>query len=332
MKILSVSITVFIITIYYSCAQHINTSSADALEIKKRILLVTLPDPSKHFLAQYAEEDSSKSMIFINDIEGQRKIFKKVVLERWKFNDSILIVTAKEAKSLMKQFPGKYALMRIDEQNQPTAYVRTNGITRVSQSTGWIKFDDSFEYNYAKRYGLMMLGITSIVIELPGRAVNVYLPKVSPSEGDFIFALHQMEYILTATLKVENYSSGKIYKETKHRSKELENKILLLDGKELKCKEEDIAKAYPYPFKIVNYETIENALKTGAIENVTIQSSRYDAANSVLCLSNTGNGTLYGYMTCPTFNYGAIDPAHITIQVNYPGITLEQLKELAKSE
>jgi len=328
MKILSFFLTVSVATVYFSHAQHINTSFADAMEIRKRILLVALQD--EYFLAQHPGVDSLEAVMFRNDIEGQRKSFKKAVSEHWKFNDSIVVLSENEAKSLMKQFPEKYALMKVDKQKQYDVYFKANSNTPLSQTAGWSKYNDSLVYNYVNRYGIMMLGITSVVIELPRPVANVYLPKVSPSEGDFIFALHQLEYILTATLKAENYSSNKIYKDSKKLSDQLKNKTLLLDRRELACKEEDIAKVYPYPFKIVSYETIENALKTRDSESITIQSLKFDLDMSVLCLNNTGDGTVYGYLIIPTFNYGYGAHGSMTIRVTIQGITLKHLEKFCK--
>ncbi len=312
------------IAVFESNAQHVNTSSKEAMDLQKKILLIALPEEDKHFLSQLAEENPEFSTSYKSDIEGQRAAFRKTVSEQWTFNDSLVFCSQKDAKILLKNAPEKYAVLKFDEQNQDKVYVKDHH--RVLQTTGWEKQGDAFLYMTNKRYSVGMLGITSLVIESPKIIQRVYLPKISPSEGDFIFALHHMEYLLSTLLKSETASTNKIYREASALSEHLKNKTLLLDRNELGCQPGDIQKGYPYPFSISSYAEVEKALQRRDKDIVVVQSVRYDAHNSAFYLCNAGDGTVYRFFTDPTFKYGEIDGSHYTIQVFYPAINAEHFR------
>ncbi|HVD96809.1 MAG TPA: hypothetical protein VNB90_01310 [Cytophagaceae bacterium] len=313
----------FFFFIMHASAQYMNTSPEEAQQLKKRILLIVLPQEDKHYLAQLAEENPADSSVYLEDLAGQQYAMKKAVTEQWKFNDSLSFCSLKEARSLLKNFPEKYAILRMEEQLQDKVYVSWH--QRVAQTTSWAKHGETLYYSANKRYNLPMLGITVMVIEAPKRIIRAYLPKISPSEGDFIFAFHQMEYVLSSVIKTGEPAS-KLYR-SDIKAGQLKNKILLLDRRELKCTAEEIQKVYPYPFQIVEYITIEHALRTRDDRYVIIQNSRFEASNSTYYLCNASDGAIYYEFIEPTFGYGKIDGSNLTIQVYYPALKPGQLEQ-----
>lgn len=325
-------IVFFILSLFISTgyAQYINTSHKDALEVKKRILLVGLPEDDKFLLEQYEQDSSEYVTLYKNDMEGQRQALKEAALKYWEYTDSVVVFSLKEAKSLVKKFPEKYALMTFGEQFQDRYYVKNNNISN-SPLVSWQKKDGKFSYNSGKRYSVKVLGITSLVIELPKKIFEIYLPKISPSTGDFIFALKQIQYVLSSILKSEEGSANKLYRTINAKSEELKKKTLLIDAREVECKEDAVKKAYPYPFKIVNYEAIEDALKTKDDQYVLIQAVRFDTQNSSYYISSAANGEIYCNFIEPTFNYGQRNGAY-SIIVLYPYINTKHLEKYGSGQ
>ena len=319
-KIISLFVLALGVTTIYS--QHINTSYKDALEIKKRVLLVGLPADDKYLLDMYEQDSAAYVTLYSTEMEGQRQALKEAVVNHWKFTDSIVITSYKEAKSLIKKFPEKYVLLHFGEQLQDRVYVRHGKTT--PPLTCWENRDGKFIYNARKRYSVKMLGITSLVLELPKRVFEVHLPKMSPSTGDFIYAIRQMEYVLSDLLKSEESTANKLYRNVYLVSEELKTKTLLIDAKEVNCSAEDIKKAYPYPFKLVSYDVIDDALKNKDDNFAIIQASRFDTQNSTHYVVNAGNGKIYSNFNDNTFNYG--EQHGYSVMVLYPFITSKELE------
>lgn len=303
-------------------AQLITTSHEDAIAVKNRILLVALPEEDKYLVSE-KQSQTEYLRLYRNDMEGQRKAFQACVLKYWKFNDSIVVLPFKEAKSVMKKNPGKYAMLRYDAKAQDQIYMKTNDSIPI---VAWSQTAGNYHYDNAARYDFRMLTVTSLVIELPKRVMQVFLPKLSPSTGDFIYAIRQMDYVLNNVSKAEGRTLKTVYKEMPQLVPELKTKTLLLDINEMNTKDglrniELVKKHYPYPVQLVNYNELETVLKSGDTRYATAVHARYDFHNSTFCISNTGDGTIYNYFIGPTFDYGDdIDETKYTIMIYYPAI------------
>jgi hypothetical protein len=313
-----------------SYAQYVNTSHQDALEVKKRILLVALPEDDKFLLEQYEQDNAQYGTLYKIDMEGQRQALKEAVLNHWKLTDSVIVTSPKEVKTLVKKFPGKYAVLKFGEQFQDRSYIKNNNASNPPL-VSWEKNRGECFYNSSSRYSVKMLGITSLVIELPKKVFEVYLPKMSPSTGDFTFALKQVQYVLSTLLNSEEGSANKLYRNINLKSEELKNKVLLIDAREKDCTEDAVKKAYPFPFKIVNYEVIENALKTKDDQYAVVQAVRFDTQNSIHYISNAATGEIYCNFIEPTFNYGQQNGAY-SIRVLYPFINTRLLEKYGSGQ
>ncbi|HTF80299.1 MAG TPA: hypothetical protein VL947_01185 [Cytophagales bacterium] len=324
MKTLFISAILIGLTTIY--AQKANTTFKDAQEIKRRTLLLVLPENNKVTLKGYIEEDSTFGKLYTEDIEGQRAALKKAVLRFWTFTDSVVVVSSQEAKALQKNEPKKYAVMKIGENTQDRVYIHSHP---EPPQAAWSASYGELVYDHNMRYNLRMLGVTTLVIGLPGKAIEVHLPKVSPSEGDFIYAVSQMNYILSYVLQSEEHSSNKLLrKQEEAKAQNLMNKTLLLDAQELGCTNDEIKKVYPYPFKIVNYRDIEVAIMRKDTDYMMITGSRIDPLRTTYLLSNTGDGTIYYNFTEPTFNYG--ESQGYAIAVLYPSLNAAHLRKIGK--
>lgn len=215
-------------------AQLVNTTQLDALSLKKRILLVALPEEDKYFVSEKQDQPLFLERYTV-DLNGQREAFKTVVLTHWKFTDSIVVLPLKEAKTLMKKNPDRYALLRYSEKSQDRIYIKEMDSIPI---VAWTQANGSYIYQNAARYDFRMLTVTSLVIELPKRVIQVFLPKLSPSKGDFIYAIHQMDYILNNVLQAEGRNLKSLYKEMPQLTEQLKNKTLLLDINEMSIKED----------------------------------------------------------------------------------------------
>ncbi|MDF2455156.1 MAG: hypothetical protein K0R51_1149 [Cytophagaceae bacterium] len=326
-----IQILFFSFLAFYAQAQLITTSQEDAIAVKNRILLLALPEEDKYMMSE-KQDQTEYLRLYRNDLEGQRKAFQASVLKYWQFNDSIVVLSFKEAKNLMKKNPGKYAMLRYDDKTQDQIYIKTSDSIPV---VSWSQTAGNYHYYNAARYDFRMLTVTSLVIELPKRVLQVFLPKLSPSTGDFIYAIRQMNYVLNNVSKTEGRTLKTVYKEMPQLIQELKTKTLLLDINEMNTKDglrnlELVKKYYPYPVQLVNYNELENILKSGDTRYATVVHARYDFHNSTFCICNAGDGTLYNYFIGPTFDYGDdIDETKYTIMIYYPTINKLNLERYA---
>lgn len=314
-----------LICLHYSYSQNVNITYENAQEIKRRNLLLVLPEYSKMVINDLAQEDSSFVKMYTDDMDGQRAALEKVVLEHWTFSDSVKMVSAKEAKMLQKKNPGKYAVLKIGENVQDRVYIHSGA---EPPQVAWSKSQGALYYEYPLRYNLRLLGVTTLVITLPKKVVEVYLPKTSPSEGDFIYGVKQINYLLSSILQSPDNSSNKLLRNLEVSSDLLENKILLLDAQELGSSAKEIKDVYPYPIKIVSYPEIEKVLKSKNDGYLVITGSRIDPHRTYYVLSDASDGTIRATLTEPTFGYG--ESKGYSIQVLYPSLKAQQLRKLAK--
>jgi hypothetical protein len=86
------------------------------------------------------------------------------------------------------------------------------------------------------------------------------MPNVYPTEGDLALGLQMMQNFLQARL--DGKKRNEILDEAKENKSLLESKTLLIDRQDIKggLSQAQIKSAYPYPFKIVDYQTIEKAI------------------------------------------------------------------------
>lgn len=331
MQFLFNTLTCFFFSQSVVFAQLVTTTQQDALAIQKRILLVALPEEDKYLLSEKQDHPEYIRM-YKEDLDGQRNAFQAMVIKYWTFTDSMVVLPYKEAKSLMKKNPDKFAMLRYDDKSQDRIYVNTNDTIPI---VAWTKSNGKYYYHHASRYDFRELTVTSLVIELPKRVLQVFLPKLSPSEGDFIYAIRQMNYILTDVLKSEGRSTKELQKERPLLAEQLRTKILLLDINEMNRAEglitiQEVKKYYPYPVQLVNYTELETILKSGDTRYAIAVHCRYDFHNSTFHVSNAGDGTIYCHFIGPTFDYGNdIDKTNYLIRIHYPTVNKLNLERYA---
>ncbi|MBC7487004.1 MAG: hypothetical protein H7282_09665 [Cytophagaceae bacterium] len=331
MRFLFYTLTCFILLQSIVLAQLVTTTQQEALAIQKRILLVALPEEDKYLLSE-KQDHPEYIRIYKEDVVGQRNAFQAMVIKHWTFTDSMVVLPYKEAKSLMKKNPDKFAMLRYDDKSQDRIYVNTHDTIPI---VAWTQANGKYYYHNASRYDFRELTVTSLVIELPKRVLQVFLPKLSPSEGDFIYAIRQMNYILTDVSKSEGRSTKDLQKERPQMAEQLKTKILLLDINEMNREEGlinilEVEKHYPYPVQLVNYNELENILKSGDTRYVIAVHCRYDFHNSTFYVSNAGDGTIYCQFIGPTFDYGNnIDKTNYLLRIHYPAINKLNLERYA---
>ena len=163
MQFLLYTLTCIILSQSIIFAQLVNTTQQDALSIQKRILLVALPEEDKYLLSEKQDYPEYIRM-YKDDQAAQRHAFQAMVIKHWTFTDSIVVLPFKEAKSLMKKNPDKFALLRYDDKAQDRIYVNTQDTIPI---TAWTQANGNFYYHNASRYDFRELTVTSLVIELP---------------------------------------------------------------------------------------------------------------------------------------------------------------------
>lgn len=202
----------------------------DITALKQRKLIVVL------------RETNSKKAADIAYVKEFNEVLKRAVPNFWTYNTDITYMTKDEVSKLIKAKDKSHAVLEFSIWNV-TNY-SSNGINGMRYAT------DSWKSS--------TLDVS--LIEKSNKAVaSANLPSLYPSEGDLAGAMQMIQHYM------DNRLAGKsgfdVRDEIKTNSKELQNKTLLLDKKEIaKLTSAEIKEAYGLPYKVVDYNVIEEAI------------------------------------------------------------------------
>jgi hypothetical protein len=304
-------------------AQYLATSPEIATKIKGLVILVGLEQENPELLQLYKNEPENLK-VYKDGIVGKNFALKNAIENYWTYSKEKKYLPLKEAKALMKQEKDKYALISFDDTWETDLL-----LTPDKLDGGWSYIDGKLKYNERARYNINNIRISGLIIGLPKKVFEVFLPNVYPSEGDLIYAVQKMQYSLNF-ISSTGKSMDKYYIETDKRADELQSKTLLINGSELnKALTSDILKQnYPFPYKLTNYSTIETALKNKDTTVAIVTISRYDPQNSEYIVTNAGNGKLYFFKSYYTYEHG-VQMGDFAIMVTPYGLTVGVVSGIA---
>lgn len=287
--------------------RYINTSYGDAVSIQKRILLVGLEEEKQDALTLYQNEPEDLAR-YKNFVAGKNLVLKKSITNLWTFSSEIQYLPITEAKKLMKEQKEKYALIHYADSWSEDYFIFDERPEARNAITGWKKKNDSLFYNVSCRYVMNNMVVTNLMITLPKKAIEVLLPNLYPSEGDLIYAIQRMQYMLRYVL-VPGQSMNHMFQHIPDHSGILKEKILLIDINTFLpgIKKEEMLAAYKYPFLAVQYQVIEKALKEKDPRYAVLTIYKETATNAVHVISDAADGTIYFSRIFPAVDY----PAHM---------------------
>jgi hypothetical protein len=309
-------------------AQYVSTTTASALAIKDRILLVGLAEENPDDLLLFQDQPKNIEGYYIS-IEGKNQALKNAVAACWTYSNKVQYLPLKQAQKLMKAEKDKYALLHFEDPGISGNWVYHDNKIERPAPFAWKKKEGVLSYdNDARRY-IENLTISSLVIDLPKKSIEIQLPICYPSEGDLINALQEMQFTLNYVL-VPEHTIHQFHKETYQRAGLLKNKTLLIDNRDLsyKLKKVDLSTLYLFSVKVVPYDVIEKALKEKDSHYAIVTIARYDPSNSIHTITDAGDGNVYYYKTFLTYEHGnQIGMVGLTV---WPfGVTKDQITDYA---
>ncbi|MBC7451824.1 MAG: hypothetical protein H7259_10080 [Cytophagales bacterium] len=280
-------------SILFAQERYINTTTADALSIQSRILLVGLEEETQEYLALY-KNDADNLARYKNFIAGKNLILKRAITDRWKYNTQIQYLPLSEAKKLMKEQKDIYALLQYAGEWGEDAFIIDAQPEYRNSITGWKRKGDSLVYNVNSRYAMSNQVVSSLLITLPKKVIEVMFPNMYPSEGDLLYAVERMQY----SLKYVSNPGASINSMLQHLcdvAPELKQKTLLIDMNTIMpgTTQAEMAKAYPFPFKAVQYNMIEKALIEKDEQYAVLTVYNESQSSGVHVISNAADGKVY---------------------------------------
>ncbi|OJJ18798.1 hypothetical protein BKI52_24830 [marine bacterium AO1-C] len=290
----------------FAYGQSANTSRKEALDIKRRVLLIPI-------------------------VKGKGKknseMFQQLVKKYWTFNESIEYVPAAKVKGMMKKDKAKYALL--------TYSVFTEWAIRKTRNPLYNERSKLMRSKYT-RDPYVANTIATLMITLNGRKslIKTNLSANYSLERNTIYGLMQLQYLLNYLVENPKHRSLATFyrRQAPKNGPELKNKTLLID-KELLSKKLDIAKIkdyYPFPYKLADAPMIDEALKTRSdqyafIHIASIESGR--GAMHIQFISSTKDGKIYLYVAPRAFSIAGLNGIKFR---QFHKIGKKQLKRYAK--
>lgn len=219
--------------------------------LKERQLIVVMKELSQYQLKKLRK----KPDVIKNTEEYYRYInghLQSVVPKFWTFNNKeILYKTPSQIQKLQQDPSSPYAVL-YHSVIETTEYASGGYAGARFKADSWktsVMMIDLIEnYNPEATY----------IKSKPVYYTN--LPSIYPSKADLAFGTQMIQNYLEARLLGKNRKEA--MEEVREYSKALETKTLLLAKEDMKesLTDEEIKKAYPYSYQVVDYLTIEEAI------------------------------------------------------------------------
>jgi hypothetical protein len=309
-------------------SQYVNCGWDNAMALKNKTILVGLEEVQQSTIA-YFKNDTNYLHQYRSEIEGLNEALKKVVKTHWTYSQNPEFMPLSEARKLLKENKGKYAIVHFEEKENDVTYTPSRKLNGDHPIVGWSKHQEKWEYNYNLRDRVKSIVVNKLVLDAPKTIIEVYLPKRIASLGDLAFGIQHMQYLLNSLSKKNPTTEKILFDRAIQTRASLARKTLMIDRKETRLGFTEIQNFYSYKIKMVNYQEIENAvlLKDTSVAFITL--SKFDETNSAHYISNAGTGAVYFFGTSPTYDYSSTKGGGY-IKYTYPGIREGDFEEYFK--
>jgi hypothetical protein len=215
---------------------------SEVKEVKTRPVVVMLEEEDPKLVKKFSKKPQELAA-YREEIKRVNTELPLVVSKLWVFNAVPTLKTRSEIERLR------------DEKNKEFDVIQLNRI----EVTDYTK-NGMFRYAGTSK---TIATISIDLIEKQGRGNPVYylnLPNAYPTQGDMALGIQMMQNFLQARL--DGKKRNEISDESDENKTRLAGKTLLIDKMDIKggLTQAQIKEAYPYPFKLVDYQTIETAI------------------------------------------------------------------------
>lgn len=257
--------------------------------IKNSKLFVAINEPEQYWLDLYKNKPDQKRA-YIDRVEKGNNMLRYAVESYWTFTEDIIFINASDIESEKLEDKNFTVLSVAPFAEYIPGMVST--LTPVKGSNGKV-------YTGSKPFTGAVFDNSIPCVKLYRKefAFNIFLPNAIPTEGDIICGLLQLQYLL----KFYDFTPETLMRsftlQVKDNGKMLQNKTLLLDRELLfrNYSADKLAKAYPFPYKVVDANFIDKAFKEGddyAVVRITEASGTGGKSFSHM-ISGTQDGKIY---------------------------------------
>jgi hypothetical protein len=123
-----------------------------------------------------------------------------------------------------------------------------------------VGYSKDFGYNPPVQERVANGNVTILSLSLAKEVLKVNLPTDEPAEGEMIYAVGHLQYILAYVAESEKHTVRNLLSDrVEENGKTLEEKTLVVDKADLKkgVTEEEVTKAYPFPVKLMEMQEID---------------------------------------------------------------------------
>ncbi|MBC8109873.1 MAG: hypothetical protein H7Y04_02305 [Verrucomicrobia bacterium] len=255
-------LSLLLVFIYFTVsAQYSNTSHEEAVDVKKKTLLIAL-DEQDIAMVNKLKKEPEKLKAYQDFIAGKNEAMKNAVQKIWTFS-KYEFKPAKEATRLVTSKKTAYMLLKFSSIGDYTYTRSSQGINSAPSGYSYNKNMGGYSYNAPAGEMKKTGDVPILSLASTKEILKVNLPTAYPSEGEMMFALGHLQYILAYLAENEKHGiMNLIKKQLDVNVKFLKDKTLLVDTEDLKkgVTEDEIKAAYGFPVKAVSSEEIDKAL------------------------------------------------------------------------
>ncbi len=215
------------------------------------------------------------------------KAINEALKKCWTATDSVIYDKPyKEVRKIVKESPEKFVILYFQGLLLPA-------IMRNHPDVIPILFNDE-EYSIGGklRMSLRLGENVNKSIVLYANPIPIFYPERAEVEMvsiSFYCAIQELQNYIDATIDPEKYKDLTVYKEW------IQNKTLLFNTNALPKKlldKEAMQAIYPYPFELVEYSKIEDAILSNSNDYLYIRRSPATSATSIFSIADAKTGTI----------------------------------------
>lgn len=287
----------------------------DIQQVKQRKLIVIIEQPNKDLMQKLRRKGKTDEIKEYQDALDQYNAeMKEVVSKFWSFSANDIVYMTPDAVDKLHH-SHDYAVL----------YCATNdgyGSEHLDWSPGGkdkIKTD----------------GYTQMCVELLEKSKPIYvlgIPDIFPSKADLVYGVTAIEYYFNYRLSHVKASRKEVNEMLQQNQSILAHRTLLLRQDEIskKLKPEDIKKAYPYPYRVVSEDDMDQYVINADSNYAYTIIAPYVGDREVIYVQyvyDCKDGTVLG-MSMPS--YGAMMLGGYTGGAGHTEITKKTLADFCK--
>lgn len=254
-KIICLAIVLFGVNMV-TYAQFQTPEQHDVVMAKGRILLVAIQQETTRALLDYRKK-ADTLQYYKTGIAAFNAMWKDAVSKTFKFCKGVEYMPYQQVDKLVRENQaGKYVILTFELKDGGADTYQFGFLY------GHGKYDGEIRQKSKKLgYGVFRLSLPTHE-KTTKEIYSVTMPVAYPSEADMIYALDIMQYTFTTVQKKRDYKVDEYKEEIRKNNKLLKQRTLLVDKDQVSAGTTyaDMKEVYPYPFAIVDYEKIEEAV------------------------------------------------------------------------